>query len=753
LAGRFFGAGAIGGRPPLAFVRGWASRLSLALDEEWALRRPFLWLPAAAGAGAIFYLLAATEPVLWIVGLVTVFWAMLATVFRAKRGLSALFIGLAALSGGEFCGGWRAARIDAPVLERTFVGELAGFVEEVDPRVQGVRFLLRLSEAQGLSQQKTPYRVRLTSRGAPALAAGDFVIVKARLLPPPHASLPGGYDFARDAYFARIGAVGNVLGSPQTVDPPEAPGWTLRFFAAVDRARNALALRVAKAIGGDNGAIGAAMVTGKRDLLSDTARETIRKAGIFHIITISGVQMTLVAGIFFVGLRRLMALSTELALNYPIKKWAAALAMLAACLYGLFTGSRVGSERALFMTLILLGSVLADRPALTMRNLAFAALAVIVTEPEALLGASFQLSFAAVAALVAVFESRVSARRRVNTSRNAPQSGTEAEAEARSLAENLVERSRHGVFGALFATFCATSATASFMAYDFHELSPYVLIGNPLTLAMIEFFAVPAALVGALLYPFGLDSLVWTYLGAGINLIMTLASWIGSAPGASIALPAFAPWSLACLTLAVLSVVLWRTWTLRLIALPLLALGLMGAASGGRFDLAVLPTGDMAALRDADGQLTILGKKRESFASEQWLRADADSRDGAERAGRCDSLGCVGVLRDGDSAALVLDEAAFHEDCARAKIVISPLYAPRSCAPEILLDRARLAETGAVTLSSGPKGLEWRTARAPGEDRPWSRAPRSRFGALPALAVQPSPPAQQNDEPPEDLAE
>ena len=101
LAGRFFGAGAIVGRPPSAFVRGWAARLSLALDEEWALRRPFLWLPAAAGAGAIFYLLAATEPVLWVVGLVTVFWAILAIAFRAKRGLSALFIGLAALGAGR----------------------------------------------------------------------------------------------------------------------------------------------------------------------------------------------------------------------------------------------------------------------------------------------------------------------------------------------------------------------------------------------------------------------------------------------------------------------------------------------------------------------------------------------------------------------------------------------------------------------------------------------------------------------------
>ncbi|MGO9432231.1 ComEC/Rec2 family competence protein [Rhodoblastus sp.] len=759
---------ALAGRSLRALLQALRSRLKTATEEEWALRRPFLWLPAAAGAGAVFYLVAATEPAMWVVGPFSAICAALAYLSRDRRGLCAFLVALAALGTGEFFGGWRAARVDAPILERVFVGELAGFVEEVDYRVQGARFLLRPIEAQGLAPERTPYRVRLTSRGHPSFAAGDFIVVKARLLPPGHASLPGGYDFARDAYFARIGAVGSALSPAQAVPPPESPGWGLRFFAAVDRARNALALRVAEAIGGDNGAIGAAMVTGKRDLLSDGAKETIRKAGIFHIITISGVQMTLVAGIFFVGLRQLMAFSRTLALNYPIKKWAAALAMLAACCYALFTGSRVGSERALFMTLILLGSVLVDRPALTMRNLAFAALAVIILQPEALLGASFQLSFAAVAALVAVYESRATAVGFVAGAKAAdgmhpgmpPRETKEA---GRSLAENLAERSRHGIPGALFATFCATSATASFMAYDFHELSPYVLIGNPLTLAMIELFAVPAALLGSLLYPFGLDGWVWSYLGAGIGMIMTVAGWIGSAPGANVSLPAFAPWSIVCLTLAVLSAALWRTWTLRLTALPLLALGLLGAASGGRFDLAVPPNGDLAALRDADGALTILGKRNDDFATEQWLRADADPRNGTERAGRCDAHGCVGLLPNGESAALVLDYSAFHEDCARAQVVISPLYAPRSCAPKILLDRARLAQTGAVTLQFGEKGVEWRAARAPGEDRPWSRAPhrsdRARpvsSGASPsALAARDASPqpAQQRDDPSEDLGE
>jgi competence protein ComEC len=112
--------------------------------------------------------------------------------------------------------------------------------------------------------------------------------------------------------------------------------------------------------------------------------------------------MTLVAGIIFVVARRLMALSPMLALKHPIKKWAAAVALAGSVFYDVVTGSRVGTERALFMTLIVLSAVIMNRRALTMRNLAFAVLAVVAIEPEAILGVSFQLSFAAVAALVAV---------------------------------------------------------------------------------------------------------------------------------------------------------------------------------------------------------------------------------------------------------------------------------------------------------------------------------------------------------------
>jgi competence protein ComEC len=90
------------------------------------------------------------------------------------------------------------------------------------------------------------------------------------------------------------------------------------------------------------------------------------------------------------------------------------------------------------------------------------------------------------------------------------------------------------------------------------------------------------------------------------------------------------------------------------------------------------------------------------------------------------------VARTGAAVALVLEPEAFHEDCARAKIVITPLFAPGSCAAPIVLDRARLARTGAVTLRFDGDVVRWRKARAPDENRPWSRPPKPRDGGKPA---------------------
>ncbi|HMN74347.1 MAG TPA: ComEC/Rec2 family competence protein [Rhodoblastus sp.] len=719
------------GARAVALLQALRGRLAATLEEEYAYRRPALWLPVAAGAGAILSLTADREPSLLAAAIVLALLSALAFVLRVRRSAFALAVVLAAVAAGFVAQGLRTWRAAAPVVTRPMTIEITGFVEQVDLRRAGARFTVRLTSAQDLDAAAMPFRVRLTTNRAPDFEAGAHIALKARLMPPSRAALPGGYDFARDAYFMRIGGVGNALGRIEALEPPEPAPLSLRLSAAVDRFRNALVQRVTERMPGDVGAIAAAMVAGKRDHLSREARELIREAGIFHIITIAGVQMTLVAGIFFVGLRRLLALSQTLALNYPIKKWAAVLAIFGAIAYDVFTGSRVGAERALVMTIVMLLAAVFDRPSVSMRNLALAVVFVVLVEPEALMGASFQLSFAAVAALVAVWEARLVAQARA---RAAPL-GTARPGRAGEWLAWLSEARWRGLGAILFATLCATSATASFMAADFHELSPYVLIGNPLTLMIIEFFAVPAALAGSALYPLGLDGPVWLWLGLGIDIILAAARMLAALPAATVHLREFAPWALPFLSLAVLSATIWRTTLFRLTALPFLAVGLYGATQGPRWDVAIQPTGESAAVRSASGELVTIGRFS-GFTAEQWLRADADGREPRfSRGDACDKLGCTARTPDGGALALVSDYTALAADCARAKIVVTPLYAPWGCKAEMVIDRKKLEETGAITLRFAEEGPIIRTARAPGEDRPWSPAPKRRPARAAAEAV------------------
>ena len=726
-AGQATAAGARGGQEAFAGLGAriaalWQSlkqAIAAAIAQEIAYRRLFLLLPVASGAGVVLYFNATHEPSVLACAIAFALLSCAAFAVRSRRALFIPALGLAAIAAGFLSGAWRTARVAAPVLTRTIISQVTGTIEAVDHRREGARLVVRLASAEGLAANAMPYRVRLTTRRAPGIEAGAFVAMKARMLPPARAALPGGYDFARDAYFARIGGVGNVLGKIETRPSPEPVTWAMQFHAGIDRLRNALVHRIAAVLDGDTAAIAAHMVTGKRDLLTEQAKELIREAGIFHIITISGVQMTLVAGIFFVGLRRLLATSRTLALNYPIKKWAAGAAIVGAILYDIATGSRVGTERALVMTVIMLGAVMFDRPSVSMRNLGFAALFVIAFEPEALLGASFQLSFAAVAALVAVWEARLAAQARARGTPLAPlPNGRVA-----GLVGRISEARWHGLGAILFATTCATAATASFMAANFHELSLYVLIGNPLTLAMIEFFAVPAALIGTLLYPFGWDGPVWHYLALGIELVLWAARIIAAAPGSTLHLPAFAPWAIVFLSLAVLSMVVWRTSLMRSTALVFAAIGLWGALHGPRFDVVIAPTGDGAAVRGSDGKLAVIAARPSNFTSEQWLRADADGRHPETvREPGCDSLGCVGRLADGRAIVIVQDGAALVEDCAKAAVLVARFMVSTGCGAPLIVDRRMLETSGAVALRLEIGAFVRTDARAAGEDRPWSRA-------------------------------
>ncbi len=254
--------------------------------------RPFLPAPLAAGAACL----------------------LLATRLGARPGAMALALALGFACLGFFAAAWRVERVAAPVLTRTLVGPLTGLIEALDEREEGARLIVRVESFGTLPPEARPFRVRVSFRKAPPLKPGDTVSATARLLPPPEAARPGGYDFARDAYFQGIGAVGSLTGAITVRPTPDLPP-SLRFAAALDDARNALTRRIADSYGGQPGAVAAALVTGKRGLIGPQANDALRAAGIYHVVSISGLHMVLAAGVVFWLVRALLALVPHCALS------------------------------------------------------------------------------------------------------------------------------------------------------------------------------------------------------------------------------------------------------------------------------------------------------------------------------------------------------------------------------------------------------------------------------------------------------
>ncbi len=746
-------AGARAAALPHVLAAAWnigALRRALASGPDWFVgclareaeaRRLFPWIPVAYGAG-IALAFAADGPLsAWPPLLVVGGFAVAAALARARPVALAVLIGLAAMFLGFAAAVIRTQIVAGPVLARVVSSPFEGFVETIEERQAGGRLVIQLAKLDRVENAERPVRIRATARALEGVAPGDYIAATARLLPPPEAARPGGYDFARDAYFRGIGAVGSISGRLRRIEPaPIARPLDLQLAAAVDRARNALTSRIAGAIGGQPGAVAAALVTGKRGLIEERTNDVLRAAGIYHVVSISGLHMMLAAGVFFWIARAALALSPALALHWPIKKIAALVGMAGAAAYCVFSGSDVAAERSLLMILVMQGAILIDRPALSMRNLAISALVVLTREPETLLGPSLQMSYAAVAGLIALAEW---GRRRTGGAE-----GTDPVGRALAWAG--------AALAATFATtLIATLATAPFSTFHFQNLQPYGLLGNAATLPLVSFVVMPCAVLGTVAYPFGLDALVWWIMGLGVQAVLKLSEWVASLGGSIVTVPSFGPGALVLLVGAILCATLFVSG-LRWMAVAPAALGLAIAWSTPRPDVYVARDGSGAAIRGRAGSLVVVGRVP-AFTAEQWLKADGDPRkptDPSVRTGsRCDPVGCTVMLPDGRVASYLEDRRGFAEDCGRAAVVISRVTAPPGCAAALVVDRTFLAGHGATTLKSGATGFVVATARKPDEVRPWLPR-RAQTAALPqAMAAPARAPPPTPEVPPDPLAE
>jgi competence protein ComEC len=682
--------------------------------KEWALAdvapgRLVPWLPIAFGAGIAFYFTAEREPSSWAAGVLALAGVVSAVLLRRRPVGLPLALAFTAAAGGFAVATLRSATIAHPVLQSYATLQLSGWVEVREERERSDRVVVRVHRIEGTRAKETPERLRVAVRKGTAPPVGAFVEMQARLSPPLAPLRPGGYDFARDLYFQKIGASGFVLGQIKTLDPPAAPTLGLRYAAAVDAMREGIDKRIRAVVPGDEGSIASALITGKRDAISRPLNDAMYISSLAHVLSISGYHMALVAGVVFFIVRAGFALLPTFASRHPIKKFAAMTALAVAAFYLVLSGAEVATQRSFIMLSIVLIAVMLDRTALTLRTLAMAALAVLLITPEAVVHPSFQMSFAATLALVAVYGGGMAFAR--------PDADD-------PLHVRVALWGGREIAALILASLVAGLATTPYAAYHFHRAAPYGVIANLLAMPIVSFWVMPAGLMGVLTLPFGFDAVFWRLMGQGIGWMDAVALWVASLPGAVGRIGAFGIGPLLLGTAGLLLVCLLRTplrWSGGL-AVVIASLWALATPSP---DVFIAADGRIVAARGGDGRLAVMKTGSDSFAVREWLAADGDARgpgDASLNEGtKCDGLGCVVRLPDGRFIALALSPEAFEDDCRRAAVVVTPGNGPSSCAA-MTSDRRSRQQSGAITLRWAGEGFAVTPTRPKGYDRPWARA-------------------------------
>ncbi|TVQ35551.1 MAG: ComEC family competence protein [Geminicoccaceae bacterium] len=677
----------------------WPSMLAR-LGAALAAERPrwFLGLPIALACGIALYHGLAFEPPRWwgfvaassgiAVGLLA-FWL-------GHPGRRALGFGVAVLFAGFALAQHQAHRLDQPTVAFPQVAVVTGWVELVEPRDDGARLTLRVDTLEGV-RGGTPERLRITARTLPdALHVGDKVRARARFMPPSEPVMPGAFDFARWAHFQGLGAVGYVFGEVERLEAATArDGWRIAEL------RRWIASHVVRVVPGDAGAVAAAVMTGLRGDIPEHVWLAMQGSGLAHLLAISGLHVGLVAGTAFLVVRFGICLFPWLAVRVQAHRLAAFAGLLMAFVYLLLAGATIPTQRAFFMTAVVLLALMLDREAISLRLVALAATVILVIDPAALYGASFQMSFAAVVGLVAAYE-------RWRWQRHDRDAG----APGLLLAY---------VVGVLVTTLIATVVTTPFAAYHFGRIPTYGVLANLVAVPLMAFWIMPLALVSLVLMPLGLDALVLGAMSRGIDLVLWSAATTSAWPMAAFDVPQPSGWAIALVSLAALWAVIWRGPVARLALLPA-CVALAAFAFERPPDLVVDRAAGMVAMRGSDGRYALAVERRDGFVLRGWTRALGidDFAEPVLVAGvACDERGCR-LARRSTEVAIALRPGALALDCTAGAALVINLSGDAVCADTPTITRSELWSRGAVAVHVGPTPRV-RFVHHDGQRRLWQR--------------------------------
>lgn len=672
---------------------------NISLEDAVISRRLFVLLPFAMIFGLVGYAGLPVEPEYWALATVAAAMGLVILLLRRTSMLAACWVFAAGFFG--FCLlPLHGAAFGTTMLARPAFGLFEARVEEIisatsESRRIVVSGITPVTDARPVDIA----RARLVVPPEPVLAPGDIIRASMRLAPVPGAILPGAFDSQFHAYFAGIGAYGNVTGDFSLV----SAGSGFDMTRAIEGLRMAIGARIDAVLDGASAAIGRAMVVGDQSLIDDETRAVMAASGLAHIYSISGLHLSIVAGGFYFLLRLGLAALPATTLRLPVKKIAAAGGIMAAVFYLLLAGglANVPALRSTLMLGLIFGAVLAGRRALTMRNVAIAALTIILIDPASVFRASFQLSFAAVVALIGTYE--------------IPRPAPEGE---RSWGRRLWAT----IWATAATSFIAGAATLLFSAYHFQQTAPLGVLGNVLVLPVVSLLIMPFAVLSVLAMPFGMEAPFVMVMGWGIDRMVDgaglVAGWSESLTGNPLLTSTALLIGLCALAWFAFINTWWRLAG-PVVAVPLILLFGMDV----RPDLLIADTTQAVAMRTEDGFGLISGKA-DSFAVEVWGQHYQEVI-AAEVAGtRCDALGCI-AQNEHFSVAIIRNAAAFAEDCGRHDLIIARIRVPSSCLGGQVIDADALSAGGVHWLAWNETAARFdiRTA-VPNLTRPWRVAPR-----------------------------
>ncbi len=628
----------------------------------------------------------------------------------------------------------RSEVVGAEPIERPTVTRILGYVleREDQPAEDRIRLTLAVRDAETAQSRKIRINVPYAATddlpdASGELVEGALVRARVRLMPPASPMLPGAYDFARAAWFKGLSATGSMTGSIEVIEPAREAG------SPIASLQRKLSSHVRARANGSAGTIAAAFASGDRGSITEADEEAMRDAGLTHLLSISGLHVSAVIAAAYLIALKLLALFPFIALRVRLPVVAAAAGALAGIGYTLLTGAEVPTVRSCAAAMLVLGALALGREALSLRMVAMAAIFVLLLWPESVVGPSFQMSFAAVLAIVALHSTR----------------GVQAFLSPRD--QGWWHRTGRQVAMLFITGLVIEIALMPIVLFHFHRAGVYGALANVVAIPLVTFISMPLIALALFLDLAGLGGPVWWLAEISLEALVTIAHFTAGQPGAVKLMPQMTMPTIALFAAGGLWLALWSRRgrllgfvpaalaTIMLIATPIpdVLIGREGRHVGITFE-------------DEQGERRLLSLRdsRSSYSKDNLLELSSVTSEPiplAEWPGaRCSPEFCVITIERGNREWVLLmarnrdlvEERALAAACDRADIVVADRFLPRSCQPRWLkADRRLLERTGGLALNLKDQEID-RVADRQGEHGWWRGEGANTFAANPRHARQ-----------------